>query len=91
MKGRDLKMSKIEFHTYDIFNIEDDSMRKKIFDSCHKKALRCGLRCRCIIDHDWKLELWGFKHQFVKYYLSTIFENVSKTDGIKRLVSFIFT
>lgn len=82
-------MKKIGFHTYDIFDIKDNDTRKKMFDSCHKKALKCGLQCRCIIDRDWRLELWGFKCQFIKYYLITLFENVSKTYGIKRLVSFI--
>ena len=62
-----------------------------MFDSCRKKALKCGLQCKCIIDHVWKLELWGSKYQFVKYYTSTIFENVNKIDGVKRLISFIFT
>lgn len=84
-------MSKTKFHTYDIFDIKDDDRRKKMFDSCHKKALKCGLQCRRIVDPDLSLELWGCRHQFIKYYLITLFENVNKIDGFKRLMSFIFT
>lgn len=66
-------MAKICIHTYDIFDIKDATMRSRYFDFCHKKALNCGLVCRCIIrDSFTKLELWGTKRQFLKYYFQTM-------------------
>ncbi len=84
-------MKKIEFYTYDIFNIDNPIIRQKYFDFCHKTALKCGLVCRCAIDKPFEgLELWGTKYQFIKYYFKTITKNQSKINGIKRVISFLF-
>lgn len=81
-------MNKTYFHTYDIFNNEDVTERMRYFNSCHKAALRCGLTVRCIMkDKYLKLELWGTKSQFVKYYIKTLLKCVYKYDGIKRLIT----
>lgn len=84
-------MTKSHFYTYDIFNIKDVTTRWKYFNFCHKKALNCGLVCRCIIkDSFMKLELWGTKRQFLKYYLQTMTKCEYKWEGVKRFVSFLF-
>ena len=83
-------MSKIYFHTYDIFDNEDVTKRMRYFNSCHKAALRCGLTVKCIMKDKYpKLELWGTKSQFVKYYIKTLLKCVHKYDGIKRLMTTI--
>ena len=83
-------MNKTYFHTYDIFNNEDVTERMRYFNSCHKAALRCGLEVRCIMKEEYpKLELWGTKSQFVKYYIETLLECVCKCDGITRLIKTI--
>lgn len=83
-------MSKTYFHTYDIFNNEDVTERMRYFNSCHKAALRCGLTVKCIMKDKYpKLELWGAKSQFVKYYIKTLLKCVYKYDGIKRLMTTI--
>ena len=83
-------MNTICFHTYDIFNNEDVTKRMRYFNSCHKAALRCGLTVRCIMKDKYpKLELWGTKSQFIKYYIKTILKCVYKYDGIKRLMTII--
>ena len=83
-------MSKTYFHTYDIFNNEDITERTRYFNSCHKAALRCGLTVKCIMEDEYpKLELWGNKSQFVKYYIKTLLKCVHKYDGIKRLMTTI--
>ncbi len=84
-------MAKTGFHTYDIFNNEDVVTRWKYFNFCHKKALNCGLVCRCNIkDSVPKLELWGTKCQFLKYYLQTLTKCQYKLEGVKRCISFLF-
>ena len=83
-------MNEIHFHTYDIFNIKDVEKRMRYFDSCRKVALKCGLTVRCIIKDKYpKLELWGTKSQFVKYYINTLLNCSYKFDGIKRIISVI--
>ena len=83
-------MSKTYFHTYDIFNNVDITERMRYFNSCHKAALRCGLTVKCIMKDEYpKLELWGTKFQFVKYYTKTLLKCVYKYDGIKRLMTTI--
>ena len=83
-------MSKIYFHTYDIFDNEDVTERMRYFNSCHKAALRCGLTVKCIMTDKYpKLELWGTKSQFVKYYIKTLLKCAYKYDGIKRLMTTI--
>lgn len=83
-------MNKTCFYTYDIFNIKDVTERMRCFDSCRKAALSCGLTVRCIMkDKYLKLELWGTKTQFVKYYIKTLLKCVHKYDGIKRLMTTI--
>ena len=84
-------MAKTMFHTYDVFDIKDSKTRWKWFDICHNQALKCGLTCRCFIEnpHFLKLELWGSKQQFIKYYFITLAKTERKLEGIKRLMSFI--
>lgn len=83
-------MEKIGFYTYDIFDIKDVDKRWKYFDFCYKEALKCGLTCRCIIkDTFMKLELWGTKYQFIKYYLKTLSKYECKLKGVKRLLASI--
>lgn len=85
-------MTKTCIHTKDIFNIKDTEKKMKYFNSCHKKALKCGLTCRCIIDQPFmELELWGSKWQFIKYYVNTLLKCQRKMDAIKRVMSIITT
>lgn len=82
---------KTGFHTYDIFNIEDETVRQKYFSFCHEKAICCGLECACHTKAPMqKLELWGTKSQLIKYYILTLTKCQYKLKGIKRIASFIF-
>ena len=85
-------MSKIYIRTSDIFNLEDAKKRMAYFNFCHEKALMCGLTCKCHIDgKNTMLFMEGSKSQYIKYYLATLLKTKDKTDGIKRLISIIFT
>ena len=91
MKGV-IYMSKIYIRTSDIFNIEDAKKRMMYFNFCHEKALKCGLTCKCHIEgKNTTLFMEGSKLQYIKYYLATLLKTKYKTDGIKRLISIIFT
>lgn len=82
-------MTKKYFHTYDIFN--GIANTKNCYDFCHSIALKSGLSCKCYIeDVSMKLELWGSKQQFIKYYIRTI-TKCYKFEGVKRLISMIFS
>ncbi len=84
-------MVKTYFHTCDIFDIEDEVVRRKYFNFCYKKALKCGLKCRCIIENSFmELELWGSKYEFLKYYLKTLTKCQYKLKGVRRFISFLF-
>ena len=86
-------MRKIYIRTSDIFEYKDEVKRMKYFDFCHKKALKCGLICRCHIDGvNTKLFIEGSKWDIIKYYMITVFKTEDDTiDAIKRIVSLIFT
>ena len=86
-------MRKIYIRTSDIFGYKDEVKRMKYLDFCHKKALKCGLICRCHIDGvNTKLFIEGSKWDIIKYYLITVFKTEDKTrDAIKRTTSLIFT
>ena len=86
-------MRKIYIKTSDIFKYKDEVKRMKYFDFCHKKALKCGLICRCHIDGvNTKLFIEGSKWDIIKYYLVTVFKTEDNTvDAIKRITSLIFT
>ena len=86
-------MRKIYIRTSDIFEYKDEVKRIKYFDFCHKKALECGLICRCHIDGvNTKLFIEGSKWNIIKYYLMTVFKTEDNTiDAIKRIASLIFT
>lgn len=86
-------MRKIYIRTSDIFEYKDEVKRMKYFDFCHKKALKCGLICRCHIDGvNTKLFMEGSKWDIIKYYLMTVFKTEDNTiDAIKRIASLIFT
>ena len=86
-------MRKIYIRTSDIFEYKDEVKRIKYFDFCYKKALKCGLICRCHIDGvNTKLFIEGSKWDIIKYYLITVFKTEDNTiDAIKRITSLIFT
>ena len=86
-------MRKIYIRTSDIFEYKDEVKRMKYLDFCHKKALKCGLICRCHIDGvNTKLFIEGSKWDIIKYYLITVFKTEDNTiDSIKRITSLIFT
>ena len=86
-------MRKIYIRTSDVFDYKDEVKRMKYFDFCHKKALKCGLICRCHIDGvNTKLFIKGSKWNVIKYYLVTVFKTEDNTvDAIKRITSLIFT
>ena len=86
-------MRKIYIKTSDIFPYKDEVKRMEYFDFCHKKALKCGLICRCHIDGvNTKLFIEGSKWNIIKYYLITVFKTEDNTvDAIKRITSLIFT
>lgn len=79
-------------HTIDIFNNKTMAKGQKYLDFCLEKALQCGLAYKCYTGSPFaKLELWGSKHAFVKYYFVTLLKCDNKMDGIKRLVSIMRT
>ena len=85
-------MSKTYIRTFDIFNIEDAKKRMIYFNFCHEKALKYGLICKCRIEgKNTTLFMEGSKLQYIKYYLATLLKTEYKMDGIKRLISIIFT
>ena len=86
-------MRKIYIKTSDVFDYKDEVKRMKYFDFCHKKALKCGLICRCHIDGvNTKLFIKGSKWNIIKYYLITVFKTEDNiVDAIKRITSLIFT
>ena len=85
-------MSKIYIKTSDIFDIKDAKKRMAYFDFCLEKALKCGLTCKCHIEGtNTTLFMEGDKLCYIKYYLATLLKNEYKIDGIKRLISIIFT
>lgn len=85
-------MRKIYIKTSDVFDYKDEVKRMKYFDFCHKKALKCGLICRCHIDGvNTKLFIKGSKWNIIKYYLITVFKTEDNiVDAIKRITSLIF-
>ena len=85
-------MSKTYIRTFDIFNIEGAKKRMAYFNFCHEKALKCGLTCKCHIEgKNTTLFMEGSKLQYIKYYLATLLKTEYKMEGIKRLISIIFT
>ena len=85
-------MRKIYIKTSDIFDYKDAEKRMKHFDFCRKKALECGLICRSHIDGmNTRLFIEGRRSKMVKYYLATVFKTGDGVDGVKRLISIIFT
>jgi hypothetical protein len=83
-------MTKTYFHTYDIFDIKDEVKRKRYFDSCLKEALNCGLTYEYFMENSIiKLELWGSRLEFLRYYLKTLIKCQHKLNGIIRLASFL--
>lgn len=85
-------MRKIYIRTVDIFEYKDAEKRMKYFDFCRKKALKYGLICSSHIDGmNTRLFIEGRKLKVVQYYLATVFKTGDGIDGIKRLISIIFT
>ncbi len=85
-------MRKIYIRTSDIFDYKNAEKRMKYFDFCRKKALECGLVCHCHIDGmDTTLFIEGRKLDVIRYYLATALKTKDGMNGIKRLISIIFT
>lgn len=85
-------MRKIYIRTSDIFDYKNAEKRMKYFDFCRKKALECGLVCHCHIDGmDTTLFIEGRKLNVIRYYLATVLKTKDGMNGIKRLISIIFT
>lgn len=83
---------KTYIRTSDIFNNKDVNIRMNYIYFCYTKALKCGLQCRLDIGEKFStLLLSGSKWGFIKYYLITLLKTENKMDGIKRLISIIFT
>ena len=81
------------YHTEDVFYNKNKDERIKWLIRCRITALKCGLTCRCIdVEGDApKLEMWGTKLQFLKYYLKTLNFDAEIIDGIKRWFDFLFS
>lgn len=79
--------------TSDIFEYKDVEKRMRYFNFCRKKALKYGLTCRSHIgSKDATLFMDGRKINFIRYYLATVFKTEDKImDGVKRIISIIFT
>lgn len=85
-------MRKIYIRTSDIFDYKNAEKRMKYFNFCRKKALECGLVCHCHIDGmDTTLFIEGRKLDVIRYYLATALKTKDGMNGIKRLISIIFT
>lgn len=85
-------MTKTMYHTIDIFDNVNPVTRMRYFDFCHKRALDIGLICKCSLkDRSSKLEMWGTKCQFLRYYLETLLKCDYKMKGFKRWFSFLFS
>lgn len=78
--------------TSDIFDITDGKKRMDMFNYCHRHALNLGLICQSHLDgKDTILYMTGSKSKFIKYYAMTLFQSENILDGIKRIISIIFT
>ncbi len=85
-------MMKKYIRTSDVFEYKNEIKRMQYFNFCREKALKCGLMCRCHIDGiNTILFIEGRKINVIKYYLLTVFKTEDGIDGIKRIISIIFT
>lgn len=85
-------MMKKFIRTSDVFEHKDEIKRMQYFNFCREKALKCGLMCRCHIDSkNTTLFIEGRKVNVLKYYLLTVFKTEDGIDGIKHIISIIFT
>ena len=81
------------YHTEDVFYNKNKENRIKWLIRCRRIALKCGLTCRCIdVEGDTpKLEMWGTKRQFLKYYFKTLKFDAEIIDGVKRWFDFLLS
>ena len=81
-------MSKNLYRTMDIF----DGGSSKYFEKCVKQATKVGLEvCPGVYDDQLVLELRGWKSEFIRYYIRTIFHReLPMRNGLKRLIEAIF-
>lgn len=80
------------YKTNDIFNFRNEKLNYEALLICKDLANKCGLITgRIFTDEEtntmWKLELYGTKEAFIKYYFKTIKINLSFKDGLKRFIN----
>lgn len=86
-------MVKTGFRTHDLFMDKDYSNNLEMAMKCYAKARKCGLYCKLYKNKrmEYKLEMEGFKSQFLKYYLITLCEGDTVINGFKHLFTIIIT
>lgn len=84
-------MVKTGFRTYDIFTNKSHSDNFEVAMKCFEQATKCGLYCKLYKNDrmEYKLEMQGFKSQFIKYYMTTLCEGQKAINGFKRLCTII--
>ena len=84
-------MVKTGFRTYDLFTNKDHSNNFEVAMKCFEQATKCGLYCKLYKNNhmEYRLEMQGFKSQFLKYYLITLREGDTAINGFKRLFTII--
>lgn len=80
------------YRTYDIFNFGSEKLNYEALLNCKIVADKCGLIIgKCYTDEEthgiYKLQLYGTKEAFVKYYFKTIKINISIKEGLKRFLN----
>lgn len=80
-------MNKKLYRTMDVFAGGSD----KYFEKCAKQAMKVGLEVYPgVYDDLLVLNLWGFKLEFIRYYIRTIlFTTLPKHNSLKRLMEVI--
>ena len=84
-------MVKTIFRTYDIFANKSHNDNFEVAMKCFEQATKCGLYCKLYKNDrmEYKLEMQGFKSQFIKYYMTTLHEGQKAICGFKRLCTII--
>lgn len=84
-------MVKTGFRTYDIFTNKSHNDNFDAAMKCFEQATKCGLYCKLYKNDrmEYKLEMQGFKSQFIKYYMTTMREGQKPINGFKRLCAII--
>lgn len=84
-------MIKTGFRTYDIFANKNHSNNFEVAMKCFEQATKCGLYCKLYKNDrmEYTLEMQGFKSQFIKYYMTTLYEGQDAIGCFKRLCTVI--